>query len=243
MDKFFTMKIAVIADIHGNTVALKKCLQFIKEQELSKIFFLGDAVGYLPFAKEVIDMLREEKISCIKGNHEAMLLGLLPMPEKNEAVYKLNETKKTLSDEELSIIKSWNNTHEIFEGGKKILMVHGSPKDNLNGYIYPDTDLKQFDNVDADVIIFSHTHYPFIKKLNNKLFINTGSVGLPRDCGNLASLAVYNCDSANAEIYRIPFSTDMFFERETAEKIHPAALECLLRKKETFTGTLINETK
>ena len=234
------MKIAFIADIHGNSVALNKCLLFLKEQTVSNIYFLGDAVGYLPFAKEVIGVLQKEEITCIKGNHEAMLLGELPVSEGNEEVYRLGQAKKSLSTEELSFIASWSNTYETIVDKKKLLMMHGSPKDYLCGYIYPDTDLEQFAKVPADVIVFSHTHYPFTKTQNGKLFINAGSVGLPRDCGNLSSVAIYDSVTETAAIYRIPFITDVFLAIEMTDKIHPAVVECLLRKKETCTGNLIN---
>ena len=234
------MKIAIIADIHGNLAALKNCLMFIKEQQVDDMYFLGDAVGYLPFAQEVIGVLLYEKIKCIKGNHEAMLLGELPVIAANEEVYKLKLAMESMAAEDLAFIKTWGISHEMIPDDKKIIMMHGSPLNYLNGYVYPDTDLEQFAEVPADVIVFSHTHYPFIKMQNEKLFINTGSVGLPRDCGNLSSVAIYDSVAQNAAIYRIPFLTDVFFASGLTDKIHPSVLECLLRKKELCTGTIIN---
>ena len=234
------MKIAVIADIHGNLVALKNCLLFIKKQKVDDIYFLGDAVGYLPFAQGVICVLQDEKIKCIKGNHEAMLLGDLPVLAANREVYKLSQAKESMAAAELAFIKTWGISHEIILDDKKITMMHGSPLDYLNGYVYPDTDLELFAGMPADVIVCSHTHYPFVKNHNGKLFINAGSVGLPRDCGNLSSVAIYDSVAENAAIYRIPFITDVFFASNITYKIHPTVLECLLRKKESCTGNLIN---
>jgi predicted phosphodiesterase len=75
-------RIAVISDIHGNFEALEAVLQDIdRQRNISKIYSLGDNVGYGPSPVEVLKKLEERGIRSIIGNHEAALLSILDFEE------------------------------------------------------------------------------------------------------------------------------------------------------------------
>ncbi len=133
------MKIGLISDVHGNIIALQNCFNFFAKNRVEKIYFLGDAIGYLPHGLKVLDFLKAHNIECLLGNHEAMLLGLLESSPKNEAVYKLEQILKTINPDQLAFIKSWKIKTELKIKNDLFLLVHGSPADNLTGYIYPDS--------------------------------------------------------------------------------------------------------
>lgn len=67
-------RIAVIADIHGNLEALRSILEDIKVQEINEIICLGDTIGIGPNSKECIDLLIENNIKLVLGEHEIYLL-------------------------------------------------------------------------------------------------------------------------------------------------------------------------
>ena len=57
------MKIAVLSDIHGNHIALKRCMEELKKRDIKKIIFLGDYVGELAYPQKIMMMLRNGTIS------------------------------------------------------------------------------------------------------------------------------------------------------------------------------------
>src|SRR5262249_25146005 len=72
------------------------------------------------------------------------------------------------------------------------LLVHATPRDPLDEYAPPDADFwkRRLENVEADVICVGHTHQPYVLEVGDKLVINPGSVGQPRDGDPRASCAV-----------------------------------------------------
>ena len=75
------MKIAVLADIHGNYIALQACLEHAKEQGVEKFIFLGDYIGECGNPQKTMDIIYEvrEKYPCyfVKGNKEDCWLGFV----------------------------------------------------------------------------------------------------------------------------------------------------------------------
>jgi predicted phosphodiesterase len=97
-------------------------------------------------------------------------------------------------------------------------MIHGSPKNPLDEYIYPEASdyvFKDFFNyTENDVIALGHTHSPFVKRLDEKLIFNPGSVGQPRDSDNRASYAILDLKTKEVEIKRVDYDI-----KRTAETI------------------------
>jgi putative phosphoesterase len=223
------MRIAFISDIHGNIDALKQVLSFIEKQGADKLLFLGDAVGYLPYGVEVLAALGVAGAQCLMGNHEAMMLGLLPVEGRNNEVYKLDEQDRRFNDSQRQKLASWPRVSEMSAGKLNILCVHGSPAEPLAGYVYPDSDLDAWTELPYDIIVMGHTHYPFARNHGNKLFINPGSVGLPRDQGDLSSLAILDVEEMKVMHYRIRFDVNKVLSDLDAGAIHQKTRECLTR--------------
>ena len=64
------MKIAVFTDIHGNLEALTAILNDIKKQNVDSIICLGDTIGIGPQSKECMNVIIENEIDMVSGNHE-----------------------------------------------------------------------------------------------------------------------------------------------------------------------------
>lgn len=215
------MIIGVISDAHGNILGLEQCVSRLKRLHSEMIFFLGDAVNYFGKGKEVIAFLKEHNISCIKGNHEVALLTNENLTQKQKAVYGIEHTRTTLNNEDYAYIQSWHDTIELTVSGFKVLMVHGSPRDHFQGYIYPDTALTDFKSLSHDMIFVGHTHIPFIKTIDGKTIVNVGSVGLPRDDGRYISCALLNTDERKVTILK------ELFPREHLSDLKPFSLQIL----------------
>ena len=70
------MRLALIADVHGNLEALDAVIADIDERSPdARIVCAGDLVGYGPDPEACIDRLRSIGVPCVMGNHEEMVLG------------------------------------------------------------------------------------------------------------------------------------------------------------------------
>ncbi|MGB2985519.1 MAG: metallophosphoesterase family protein [Phycisphaerae bacterium] len=231
------MKVALISDVHGNYPALEQCLAKISRMGVERIFFLGDAVGYLPGEVEVLRRLEKEGIVCQQGNHEAMLLQPTPLSQERETEYRLQEARKRLA-EAASRLSQWPQQREIEVAGRRFLLVHGSPASPLNGYVYADCNMARLPAPPCDGVFMGHTHRPFVASRPGLLLVNVGSVGLPRDQGNLMSFAVYDSADETCRIFRV----EMDIERlpGTLYNVSPIVLDCFKRKaKGAIFGELI----
>lgn len=199
------MLIALLSDAHGNTAAVEACLNEIAKLDVTRIYFLGDAVGYLPDASGVLSLLERHHVECQVGNHEAMLLGKLPLHPSREKIYQIEAARRSLTAVQTAWVTTWPD-HRVLETSRgSLLLVHGSPRNYLTGYIYPDADEKIFDGLPYAGVIMGHTHRPFVATRNGCRIVNVGSCGLPRDHGTLLSFAILDTDNDTVIVYRLPF--------------------------------------
>lgn len=220
-------------------MALEKCLRAMTRLGVEAIYFIGDAVGYLPGENNVLELLRASKVRCQKGNHEAMVLGALRVTEEEDRVSGITQASRRISPEYLEFIRQWPASQTISADGKKILFVHGSPSDILEGYLYPKGDFSFLSASPYDAIFVGHTHYPFTFKQGHRILVNVGSCGLPRDHGNLASFAVYDTRQHRPEIFRLQFDSDEMIRRFGHARISGDVIACFRRSAQNTTGKLI----
>lgn len=194
-------KIAIISDVHSNIYALDKVLSRIKGME---VFCVGDLVGYNPYPNEVIEMIRDNGIISIMGNHDHAVITGDTLWFNPIAARAIHWTRGVIEDENLEFLKTLPNlyVHEHFT------MVHGSPRDPLDEYVYsdyPEETLKGFLKGVSSTLILGHTHVPFVKNLNGKLIFNPGGVGQPRDYDPRASFAIFDTENGEVEIKRVEY--------------------------------------
>lgn len=195
------MKVGIITDVHANIYGLESVLKELKQTEM--ILCAGDIVGYYPFVNEVFEMLSAYNVCSIKGNHDCYVLGELPVSETKRKSYSLDYTQHVIKKEYYAALNRLPNVFSEILGGVKIVMYHGSPWNHFEEYIYPDYQhFDRFQEIDADVIILGHTHYPLIKKIGEKVILNPGSCGQPRDYDPKASCAIFDTRMGQVEIRR-----------------------------------------
>jgi predicted phosphodiesterase len=223
---------ALLADAHGNPIGLAAALTAVRAAGAKTVFFLGDAVGYLPLEAEVLGLLDEARVLNVMGNHDAMLVGALPVDPAKDAVFGLAAARGRLPAKSRAALATWPLRREIHNvpGGGSALMVHGGPSDPLGAYVYPDTPLDGMDKLGYRAIFLAQTHRPFIRRVGATVVVNVGSCGLPRDVGNLAAAVLYDASTDKLDLLRVPFDVDMLARR--AERVSPiprAVRECLAR--------------
>lgn len=232
------MKLAVLSDVHGNPVALEECLRRLDDLGVDQRVFLGDAVGYLPGERECLQLLTSSGFVCQQGNHEAMLLHPSPSTLERDAVYRLADARDRLPNPVLAALADWPISRILEAEAKRILCVHGTPSEPLEGYAYPDADLSQWARLPYDAVFMGNTHRPFATRHGSVLIANAGSVGLPRDVGDLACFMVYDTVADTCAHYRVRFDVESVLERFGA-RVHPATRECLHRQAESFVGEVL----
>lgn len=222
------MKIGIISDAHGNAYALSKCLDSLDRLDVEEIICLGDCVGYFPESNEVLTKLQSMSAYCLMGNHEAMLLGLLELDNTRDEVYRIRECN--ISKDQLRRITQWLPFYEREIENRKLLFVHGSPWQPLDGYVYPNSDLKMFADLRFDAVFMGHTHVPLTSKVGNTLVANVGSCGLPRK-GNTLSFAVYDTKQGSYESIHISFDAEEILQRY-GNNISKTLVEHIVRKQD-----------
>lgn len=226
------MKIALLSDIHANYIALNAVVKDAMERNIDHIIFAGDAVGYYPFINEACSTLREIADWCIMGNHDAFLAGRLSVSEDKRTAYALDYSLREISVENMDWLKNLPEFLELGLSGKLFRVYHGSPWNYLEGYIYPDYDsFSRFDNIEADFVILGHTHYPMIKHVGEKIIINPGSCGQPRDYDPRASYALLDTESGEVNIRRISYDTETVMKKAVELGFDRTVCKMLVRTK------------
>lgn len=202
------MKLIVFSDIHGNDIALKEMIKKTKHLDITYYIHLGDIFGYFYNQKEVINILMENRVISIKGNHELIFDEINNDPSKLDFyVQKYGKSYlhnlSLLEHREKQFLSDIKENLEISYKQYNILFCHGSPIDPLNGRIYPDnSDFEMFKNLEHNVFFLGHTHYRLKVVKHSKLIMNPGSLGLPRD-GNGYSYIFCDLDKEIFEFKKI----------------------------------------
>jgi putative phosphoesterase len=184
------MRIGIIADIHCNADALRIALE--RMGAVDELLCAGDAVYQFRFSNDVMALLRERGARYVLGNHEDVLLGRWGQHARSVA---------DVREEELAYMASQPSTIETRVNGKSLVMVHGSPFEPHNEYIYPNSpSLSRFAEIDADYIVLGHTHYQMAERVGRALVINPGSAGEARDPRNHFKLSYAILDTASGEV-------------------------------------------
>lgn len=198
------MRLAVLGDIHGNNLALQAVLEHIRREKVDQILCTGDLVGYGPEPNEVIDIIKNTGILTVMGNHDDAVGYSLPAcgcAYPNETAKSVGDkslawTKATVSKQNREFLRSLPEEMEIQMPAGLGLVFHGSPR-ALNEYIHRDSDeeiLQELVEIsEARVFLFGHTHIPFVRSFKDRLFVNAGSVGQPKDGDNRSCYVLMDC--------------------------------------------------
>jgi len=220
------LKIGVISDIHSNLEGLNTALDYLKGK-VDKIHCLGDIVGYGACPNECLELVREATEVAIRGNHDSATIDLMLSigfnPIAKEAVYW---TREVLSDDNLKWLKSLKEAEDT----EVSHLAHGSLKDPLI-YIFCEYDAREsFQYQTKQVAFIGHTHVSEYYHLDvesesinrtecfsggvikledgGKYLVNVGSVGQPRDGNPELSFGIFDVDSKEIEIVRLPYDIE-----------------------------------
>jgi putative phosphoesterase len=95
-------------------------------------------------------------------------------------------------------------------GSQRVRLVHGSPR-KVNEYLFEEKPASLYERLaaqaEAEVLVFGHTHKPWVHEYGGVLFVNCGSVGKPKDGDPRAAFAILELvgDRVEVSIERVPY--------------------------------------
>ena len=178
------MKIAVIADIHGNALALEAVLDDISRQGIRDLVNLGDHLSGPIDPARTADLLMARDIPSIRGNHDRALVTLDPA----DMILTDRFTHAALSDKHLAWLASLPPT--LSQG--PLFHCHGTPQSDTTYWleeVSPEGLVHRSGRtrietlaagVSHPVLLCAHTHISRLVTLGDgRLVLNPGSVGCP----------------------------------------------------------------
>lgn len=177
------MRIAVIADVHGNLIALEAVLAHLRGATPDLIVNLGDLVSGPFDPSGSADAQMALACPTVAGNHERQVL------EGGTGAFD-TFARPLLSRLHLDWIGGLPGTLSLVDG--QVFACHGSPHGGDLEYLLEDvsTGHARLDTADAirsrlvgigeaKVVLCGHTHTPRMASIGGVLVVNPGSVGLP----------------------------------------------------------------
>jgi putative phosphoesterase len=184
------MRLGIVSDVHCNAEALRLALQ--RMGPVDELLCAGDSVYEYRFSNDVIELLRERGARYVLGNHETVLLGPQGVRARASANVR-QDLVEYMAAQPLSL--------DVTIGNKRLVMVHASPLEPYQQYVYPDSpELRRLESIEADYVILGHTHTQMAERVGRALVINPGSGGDARDLANGRRLSYAVLDTASGEV-------------------------------------------
>ncbi len=224
------MRYALLSDIHANLPALEAVLEDASGRtHPDATYHLGDLVGYGPWPNQVVAALRQERIAGVAGNYDTTVA----TGYKHCGCRYEDRHQEELSHQSYA----WTLAHTSAEskrylgglpfrldlrplgghtGGPTVTLIHGNPVLNTV-YVTEDRSdeflIKMADGTGAkpgDVVCFGHTHKPWHRVVQGIHFVNTGSVGRPKDGDWRAGYVLLGADQnqVSVELVRVEYDIE-----------------------------------
>ena len=175
------VKIVVFSDVHGNVDALYAMLKSQEIKNCDYMIFLGDAVGYYFEEEKVVALLKTLPVlHAVKGNHDQYYQAEANDILRDEMCRRYGPCYQQQKEQVTDWLKTLPKQGRMQIKNRTVHFFHGSPSDPLEGRIYPNTQIEERDLV-ADVVLCGHTHYRMCRTVQKSLFVNPGSISLPKE--------------------------------------------------------------
>ncbi|MGB9791979.1 MAG: metallophosphoesterase family protein [Thermacetogeniaceae bacterium] len=241
------MLYAIISDIHANLEALLAVLDDIGKQQIARVICLGDIVGYYPNPNECVEICRNRRFQCIRGNHDDAAVGAIEIVDFNPAAqHALRWTIERLTENNKEWLRKLPEQRLIEE---RILAVHGSPWHPYDYIFTPGGAARAFAYLSAnypnvEICFFGHTHqralysakkgkiHEVVKNTRFRLekggiyLINPGSVGQARDGRPGASYILFDSEQNEVEFRHVDYDIEL-----TQRKVISAGLPLMLAER------------
>jgi putative phosphoesterase len=220
-------RLAIFSDIHANLPAMEAVRDHIQQGGYDAIYCLGDLGGYASQPDEVQEIIMAMACPTLLGNYDEGVGFNLddcgchyvkPFDIQMSNISFL-WTREYTTDANKAWLRELPRDLRLDIAGKRVLLCHGSPASTTE-YLFENRSegyLRKFlpggrHDAQADVIVFGHTHIPYHRVVDDVHFVNTGSVGRPKDGDPRAGycvLAFGDDGSVTSEQVRLPYDVEM----------------------------------
>lgn len=234
------MLYGICSDIHSNATAFEAVLQSMQENGVEKRICLGDLVGYGVDPNECVQLAKKYMDVCLIGNHDSVAvkyessIGFNPYAKQ-----AIDWTQKNLTADSIAYIRSLPYIYEESD----ICFVHASPLSPADWVYVTELEdaLDAFEHFSGRYCFVGHTHSPVIVASRSmaipkimdeyaytienteRLLVNVGSVGQPRDRDPRACWCLLDTDAKCVRLIRVDY--DVF---ETQERMRRAGMPSFL---------------
>ena len=238
------LRALIVSDVHSNLEAFSSVVDDAKSRgAFDEIWSLGDLVGYGPEPGACIELLRKHEHRSVAGNHDLASIGELSLEAFNSHAAAANRwTAKQLTKDQFDFLGEMPLKLEVEE----FTFAHGSPRDPVWEYVVSvSSAVASFLHFDTQRCLVGHSHIPFICRPSedgavflefpldtpiavgdDRMIINPGGVGQPRDSDPRASYAIYDSGASTITHHRVEYDIP-----KTQEKMRKSELPDFLAER------------
>jgi putative phosphoesterase len=214
-------RVAVITDVHGNLAALQAVLAELDGRGVGELYCGGDLVGYGPHPNQVCRLIEERGIPTIYGNYDYAIgrdledcgCAYVDRHDRELGQRSVEWTLANTDSRSKAFMRELPFDLRFDLGPSRVRLVHGSPR-KVNEYLFEEKPARLYERLareaGCDVLVFGHTHKPWIHEYGGVRFVNCGSVGKPKDGDPRAAFALLELrrDEVIASIERVAYDAD-----------------------------------
>jgi predicted phosphodiesterase len=225
------MRIAILADIHANLLALEAVIADLEIAQPDQVIVAGDFQNRGPAPKEVFDRLRKFNWPLLRGNHEDYVIEQSESPNEQAHAVDLHAWQPARwtaerVPETIPFLRTLPIAIQLSgPDGSFVCIAHGSPRSNAEGFFPSTRDEKAFDMLGEPrprVLCCGHTHLPLQRQVGPTRIFNVGSVGFPFDGDLRAAYGILHWSEGawSTELRRVPYPVEAVLESLASPEFH-----------------------
>jgi len=243
------MRIALISDIHGNTIALDAVLADCSAHGIESYWFLGDYAAFGPEPAEVLERVTQlPEARFIRGNTDRYVVTAENLSPLIEAI----RSKPERTEQWISIATSiaWTRGVVTATGwfdwlaalplelrhtapnGTRILAAHAAPGTDDGEGMHPGRSNAELadllEGCDADVVFVAHTHEALVRRVGSRTVVNLGSLSNPRGADVRASYVLLEITEIDVNITPRRVAYDQARFADALQRVRYPAVEHIL---------------
>jgi putative phosphoesterase len=202
------MRILLVSDVHSNWPALAAV-----REPFDVCLCLGDVVDYGADPAPCVDWVRRTARVTVRGNHDHCSAHDVSVDPKATGYKYLTGvsrvvTRARLGPADLRYLAGLPLTQALTLDHQRYFLVHATPRDPLDEVMPADAALwaRRLEGVEADIVCVGHTHQQYVLEVGNKLVVNPGSVGLPREGDPRAAYAIV--EGRSVKMHRVEYPVE-----------------------------------